>query len=406
MIGFIKKLFNNNPQKQFPSDFNNAENINGVNGTSHAQSFLFPGIPCKDLIVSVILPVKDEALYIENTLDALRNQTDDTGNAIPFSTYEVLLLANNCTDTSFAIAKCYQQKHSSFQLHIAEIFLPKGKAHIGTVRRMLMDEAYRRLQFNNCNGIIASTDGDTEVDTQWIYHTIREINRGSDVIGGRIISKPVNQTVRRYYLQDIAYRYLAKKLETKINPCAHDPWPSHFQCYGASLAVHCSAYKKAGGLPALPYLEDAAFCSALYRKDAKIRCAPQVKVYTSSRRSNRVNIGFAAHLKHLENMHKEKELQYVEPAETLKLKFQCKQQLKACWNKYDTSTVNTELRNIAKSLCISPRWLIKKFYAATYFGALWEDTEARMYKSRKWRKKDKHILITDAIRQLREYINQ
>ncbi len=384
-----------------------------INGYVYAEklqgctsSYLFPSTPDKNLQVSVIVPVKDEELYLIYTLNALRNQVDDAGKPFPFNLYEVLLLINNSTDASFQIAKAYQQKHPFFQLHIADITLQKKAAHIGTVRRLLMDESYRRLQLNNPNGIIASTDGDTEVDTKWLCNTIKEINKGNDVVGGRIISKPITKNVRRYYLQDVTYRYLAKKLETKINPCTHDPWPSHFQCYGASMAVQCSVYKKAGGLPAIPFLEDAAFCSASYRIDAKIRCSPDVKVYTSSRRSNRVHVGFAAHLKYLENMRKEDEQQYVEAPEILKIKFINKQRLKNYWDSRDVHVIDkTALSIIAKPLCIPARWLFKRFNKASFFGELWEETESRTYKSRKWRKMNQHILITDAIQQLRGYFS-
>ena len=407
MLSFLKPVLPVNLYNYFKSHeggniYNYINNSSGI-----TTSYLFSSEPDKNLIVSVIVPVKDEELYIIKTLDALRNQVDNREEPLNYTMYEVLLLINNSTDASYKIAKAYQQKHQCFQLHIANITLPKKVAHIGTVRRLLMDEACRRLQSVNNNGIIASTDGDTEVDSMWLHHTIKEINKGNDVVGGRIISKPVNEKIRRYYLQDVTYRYLAKKLETKINPCTHDPWPSHFQCYGASMAVQCAAYKKAGGLPAVPFLEDAAFCSASYRIDSKIRCSPEVKVYTSARRSNRVNVGFSAHLKHLENMRKEDEQQYVESPEILKIKFLNKQRLKHYWDNRNTTVITkTTLHTITKTLNISTRWLLRRFNTAAYFGELWEDTEARIYKSRKWRKMNKYILITDAIQQLRACINQ
>ncbi len=406
MVTFFRTNLPDGFRKYFVSKFGIKGYMYPDNLKNCVSHFLFPSIPDKNLQISVIVPVKDEELYLTNTLDALRNQIDDTGKPFPFKLYEVLILINNSTDASLKIAKAYQQKHAFFQLYIANINLPKTVAHVGTARRLLMDEAYRRLELNNSNGIIASTDGDTEVDTQWLYHTIKEIKNGNDVVGGRIISKPVNKNVRLYYLQDVTYRYLAKKLETEINPCKHDPWPSHFQCYGASMAVQCSVYKKAGGLPAVPFLEDAAFCSASYRIDAKIRCSPEVKVYTSSRRSNRVVVGFAAHLKHLENMRKEDEQQYVEAPEILKIKFANKQLLKKCWDNRNNYLIDKNaLSKIAKPLCIRACWLFKLFNKASFFGELWEETERKMYTSRKWQKMNKHILITDAIQQLRKYFS-
>ena len=121
--------------------------------------------PTSVLSVSIIVPVRNEAHHLNQTLDALRHQCHADGQPIDPATYEVLLLANNCTDQSYAVARQYQQRRPAFPLHIAQIQLPPRKANIGTVRRLLMDEACQRLMsINNSRGIIVSTDGDTVVD--------------------------------------------------------------------------------------------------------------------------------------------------------------------------------------------------------------------------------------------------
>lgn len=128
------------------------------------------------------------------------------------------------------IALIYQREHGDFALHIANIELTKEKAHIGTVRRMLMDEAYNRFMSADKNqGIIASTDGDSEVNQHWVHYNLEEMGKGYDVVGGRILPKPVQATSRLYHLQDVSYRYLVAQLESTIDPLLHDPWPRHFQ---------------------------------------------------------------------------------------------------------------------------------------------------------------------------------
>lgn len=113
------------------------------------------------LQVSVVVPVRNEAIHLFETLEALRKQVDENGKPLPAGTYEVLVLANNCTDHSAQIAISYQQKFPAFLLQVKSVCLPTEKANIGTVCRMLMDEAFRRLiRSGNPNGIIASTDGD------------------------------------------------------------------------------------------------------------------------------------------------------------------------------------------------------------------------------------------------------
>jgi hypothetical protein len=71
-------------------------------------------------------------------------------------------------------------------LHVVELMLESDRAHIGWVRKILMDEAYRRLKSIGRNsGVIASTDGDTRVYPTWIAATLAEINSGVDAVGGR-----------------------------------------------------------------------------------------------------------------------------------------------------------------------------------------------------------------------------
>src|ERR1700709_2899988 len=79
--------------------------------------------PSPSLSVCVIVPARNEAKNIVKTLDALRLQTCKNGLQIPFNEYEVLLLANNCTDNTFKIAKKYQKQYPSFKLHAEEISL-------------------------------------------------------------------------------------------------------------------------------------------------------------------------------------------------------------------------------------------------------------------------------------------
>jgi hypothetical protein len=220
--------------------------------------------PSPSLAVCVIVPARNEAKHITKTLDALRQQTCSNGLPMPFSEYEVLLLANNCTDKTFHLAKKYQERYPSFRLQVDEVELPAKLANIGTVRRVLMDAAYARLCTNGrSDGIIASTDGDSEVDTHWVHFIKEEIAKGNDAVGGRILPHKVNCNARLYHLRDVTYRLLLAKVESIIDPAANDPWPRHFQYFGASLAVTCDMYHKCGRLPEVPYLEDGAFHRSL-----------------------------------------------------------------------------------------------------------------------------------------------
>ena len=365
---------------------------------------LFAQPPQKEMVASVIIPVKNERDNITNTLDALRNQLDEKGNPLPFDWYEILLLANNCTDDTYALTQVYQQQHPQFQLHLAQIQLEKGKAHIGTARRLLMDEAFRRHELNGHDGIILSTDGDTEVDAYWIANTLREMGNGCDAVGGRILTKEVAADSKLYYLQDTAYRYLSAQMEASIDPADNDLKACHFQCFGASMAVRCSVYQKAGRLPVIPFLEDEAFSRALYRVDARVRKSPAVKVFTSSRIRGRVKAGLSVHLKNLGKMEKRLVTIHVESLQTLKERWQAKRALRECWRlRKQRKPFTVCISNIAASICISPKWLLAEMDISAYFGEFWEKTEFKMYTG-KWKKKQKAVPIAMAITELRKYV--
>jgi len=360
--------------------------------------------PVSSLRVSVIVPVRDEVLQLTQTLDALRNQVDGDGRPIDPGLYEILLLANNCTDRSFELAEQYQNLYPLFPLHVAQIQLPPRLANIGTVRRLLMDEACRRLMsVGNQNGIIASTDGDTEVDSHWLWHIMNEINAGCDAVAGRIIARPERNPARIFHLRNVTYRQLVARVESLLDPCAHDPWPRHFQHFGASIAVTCRAYIRAGRLPQVPHLEDEAFYRALLRIDARIRKSTHVRVFTSSRLRGRVAVGFSEQLRYWTRMHYGQQVQLAEPPGSLMLKFRNRARLRTLWQHHRGAIPNGALKPIAQELCISEQWLQHQLAAYPYFGELWEQVETNM-QNEAWTRQWEPVPIVEAIRELRHYL--
>ena len=375
--------------------------------TKYSGVFNQAKVPANSLKISVVVPARNEARNMRKTLDALRLQTDTCGKPLSSLDYEVLLLANNCDDQTFEIAKNYQQKYPEFALHVAEIKLPPSKANIGFVRRLLMDEAYRRLTAaGNSNGIIASTDGDTFVDTCWIYHILQEIEKGCDAVGGRILTYSNRKKARLYHLRDVAYRSLLARAEAMIDPEEHDPWPRHYQYFGASMAVTCPVYQQVGRLPTLPFLEDNAFHQALQRMDVRIRKTPAVKAYTSTRMSGRVKVGFSEQLRRWSGYTRYGHTQEVEQAEAWIIKFKSKRILRQCLEDYLTNGFYDckALENVAKELLVNPNWLNKELMANQYFGQFWENVRKKIGRG-KWGKKWELVYITEAIIALRAFVN-
>jgi hypothetical protein len=150
----------------------------------------------------------------------------------------------------------------------------------------MMDTAAARLP---PDGIICTTDADTQVAPDWIAATLRAFDRGARAVGGRIVVPSDQRSgYRRIYLQDVTYRNLQMLLESIIDPNDTDPWPRHFQNYGPSTAVRVDAYLACGGMPTLKCIEDVALARALERIDVCFVHDPTVRVYTSDRQSDRI----------------------------------------------------------------------------------------------------------------------
>ncbi len=218
------------------------------------SEYLVQTPPLSECEVCVIVPVRNEAETLTATLTALSKQIDLTGKPFASKRYEVILLANNCSDDSAAIAHHFARQHD-LVLHVVEKTLSSSEAYIGRVRKILMDEAYRRLEsLGRKQGIIASTDGDSEVAPTWIAANLHAIAAGADAVGGRIMTNRSDRAcldpyARACYLREVGYRYLIAELESYLDPNSNDPFPRHYQHYGASLAVTAQMYKQAGGLP-------------------------------------------------------------------------------------------------------------------------------------------------------------
>lgn len=360
--------------------------------------------PDTQLRISVVIPVRNEADNLENALDALRNQRQLTDAPLSTHEYEVLLLLNNCTDQSVLIGQHYQRRYPTFPLRVAIVQLPPDKANVGTARRLLMDAAYRRLlQVGRSQGIIASTDGDTTVDRYWLAHIQAEMAMGCEVVGGRILTRPDGSSVRINHLRDVTYRMLKARVEAHLDPLDFDPWPRHFQHFGASLALTCAAYKRVGGLPHVSHLEDEALYRALIRTDTPIRKSPHVRVTTSTRLYGRAEVGFSEQLRYWEALNQTHRCQLVEPAGAVIQRLRSRHQLRRFWQLSMRERSAAQLKIIASDLMIDAAWLGDQIEQSRYFGQLWEAVETQLTTG-DWTTHWPLMPIETAIRELRLFL--
>jgi Glycosyl transferase family 2 len=377
--------------------------------TRTAQTALIAVPPLSQCEVSVIIPAKDEAQMIVATLTALANQTDLNGQPLNPLTYEIIVLANNCIDESATIARQFAKQHPDLVLHVAEVTLPPDRAHIGYVRKMLMDEAYLRLMYlGRSRGIIASTDGDTQVSGTWIAAILHEIGSGVDAVGGRILTdrhsrQALHPQVKSHFLQEVGYRSLVAQVEFHIDPDPFDPLPRHYQHYGASLAVTAEMYAKAGGIPPVRTPEDEAFYQALLRVDARFRHSPLVQVTTSARVAGRSPVGLAAQLRKWAELSEDSTLK-VESAAAMIAWFQSRHKLRSLWQRLSSGSKISvhEVEPLASKLGISANWLLDELLQHHTFGKLFARVTQCQQQSypNLWQPID--VMI--AIRELRQYL--
>ena len=336
--------------------------------------------PTPECELSVAIPVHNEENDIRTTLLALAEQVELDGRGLNPVRYEVLVLANNCTDRTGEIVREFAGSHPSMRLHLMEIALLDPHAHVGAARRLAMDEACRRLEsLGRARGVIATTDGDTRVRPRWVAANLAEIAAGADAVGGRILAEPAQIAAlppggggggggaRLYYRLDTTYRTLRAAYETILNPGPGNPWPRHHHCFGASLAVTTESYRAVGGLPVIRCLEDMAFTDALERLDARIRQSPAVNVSTSLRVSGRVDVGLSWMLSEWTRAAESGEPLMLTSPEAVALEALNRRYVREHWQAHPSTAL---LQRTAAQVGVSEDWLAESWRCAGSAGEL------------------------------------
>ena len=357
--------------------------------------------------VCVIVPVCNEAALLESCLNALWHQVDLQGKPLDLGRYEVIVFANNCTDDSASIARRFGSQHPAFKLHVVERTLSSTEAYIGRVRQLLMDEAYRRfMNVNRRRGVIASTDGDTQVSPDWIAATLDEVYQGADVVAGHIMTdrqslSQLSTQVRSRYLRSGYYHHLKVKLEAYIDGDPRNHWPRHHHNYGASLAVTAEIYEKAGGMPAVRTPEDVAFCTALVRANAQFRHSPRVSVTTSARSIGRTDIGFANLLAQWSMMGHQQAL-FVESLGEIETRFQARRQIRVLWQQglSGDQIQMADVRSVAIALGVAERWLLDELKQSQTVGFLLEQIDHKQAQEGIWKARWRLVELEQAIASL------
>ena len=348
-----------------------------------SQDTLVSEPPGERVQACVVVPVRNEEELLPSALRALAEQKTLTGTALSHELYEVILLINNTTDRSHDVARGFQRLCPTLRLHVAEKNFKKSDAHIGYVRRLLMDEASRRLRsLGRIDSPILSTDSDSQVAPNWIARNQEEFDKGAQAVGGRIVIPPCEQDLldpatRDLHNYDHLYRRLVSWVEARFDPEPYDPWPRHHHHFGASLAVTPRVYEAVGRLPPRRYLEDVAFYNVLIRNDVRLRHSNKVKVFTSGRLSGRARFGLSRQLRDWQEWGKPGLRMPVETGRFLIYLFTARHRLRLLWSDYRDlrASSTSRIHDVAAEIGVKPFRLARELQSARHFGSLLEKLE-------------------------------
>ncbi|WP_197064916.1 glycosyltransferase family 2 protein [Leptolyngbya sp. KIOST-1] len=375
-------------------------------------------LPLPQTRVSVIVPVRNEAEILLKSLLALVDQTDFENTPLVSGCYEVIVLANNCTDASAAIARRVARQHPQVPIHVVERSLPQADACIGRVRQLLMDEAYWRLQRLSCSrGIIASTDGDSQVDRRWVAAILQEIEQGADAVGGRTVihqaeRSALDKATRASYLRFVGYRYLIKRLEDYLDPDPFDRSPRHYQFFGANFAVTQQMYAQAGGLPPVQTGEDVAFYQSLIAAGARVRHSYLMRVTTSARPQGRAALGLADRLSQFQALGQRRQAFFVASAAEIEAQLLARRQLRRYWRQTVESPSSPGFLAPSRLVRLASQWavplgdLCQAVKESATVGELLLRVEQRQQAAGLWQQRWAQVPIEVAIADLRLCLHQ
>ncbi|WP_445149662.1 glucosyl-3-phosphoglycerate synthase [Baekduia sp. Peel2402] len=229
----------------------------------------------------VVIPARDEAQRVGACLRALAAQR----GIAPEQLASVILVLDRCTDDTEAVARAVAAE-TGLSLRVEHCL----GAGVGAARRHGMELACLIL---GDDGLIATTDADTEVAPDWLAVQLALVAQGADAIGGRIELDPDEAAA----LPPDALARRERRAHARMRIVADDdPGAEHHFFSGASLGVTARAYRAVGGLEPRAALEDEAFAARLTAAGLRIVRSDAVRVRTSGRTDGRAGRGLARDL--------------------------------------------------------------------------------------------------------------
>jgi len=196
--------------------------------------------------LSVVLPVFNEAANLPAVLASLHAQELD------HDLYDIVLVDNNSTDDTVAVAKAFAAAHPELTIHL----LDEPEQGVACARKTGMDFAARRLgRAAGTRYYLVSADADCRVDSRWLPELFRTMEANKAAIGVcDYYYNPAHFTARPR-LWDAIQRTLRCRAVTFA---LFGGFPD-----GKGFAVDRDVYEKVGGIEIFYQLHDGRFVNHL-----------------------------------------------------------------------------------------------------------------------------------------------
>ena len=244
----------------------------------------------------VVVPAHDEEQRIGRCLEALAGQVE-----VAPEEFEVIVVLDACEDATAAVVDAVRSSLDGLCQPSAERRAGGPDIHAvvgpgqgaGPARATGMDIGCARLEsLGRHGGLLASTDADSVVASDWIARQLEALAGGAEAIGGEVVLDPTEAAaLPPGLLADREAQLAARTRDAAARgPAEH----AHFS--GASLGVTPDAYRRAGGMAWMAALEDQELEDRLVAAGVTIHRLRPVSVVTAARTEGRAERGLARDL--------------------------------------------------------------------------------------------------------------
>ncbi|MBM78762.1 MAG: family 2 glycosyl transferase [Crocinitomicaceae bacterium] len=248
-----------------------------------------------DLSIIVVIPSYNEI----DVVDSIKSLLSCTFSKL---IVEVLIVVNHSKGASSEIVELSEKNlidlnnlsktNKKNNITILPIYindLSKKHAGVGWARKIGMDEALRRFQKINVDGVIVGFDADSKVDINY-FNEINHFFKDNSKLGASIyFEHPIKGTE---YSSEQLFYITCYELHLRYykNALKYCGLPYAFHTVGSSFAVRASAYAKQGGMNRRKAGEDFYFINKIIQGGG-FGEINSTKVIPSSRISDRVPFG-------------------------------------------------------------------------------------------------------------------